>query len=158
MKKPTILRKRFIPDETVDISKDELLFRSEKLLVTSWKAIKPRADLSGGISFAFLEEGIKISRFYDNDGKFIYWYCDIIDVEYDSELDRYCLVDLLVDVKIMPTGQVIVLDIEELADALEEGIISQEQLCRALRKINKLLEMINSGNFPPEECRQYIND
>ena len=44
MKKPIVLRKRFIPFEVVDISHDELLFRNESLLVTKWTAIKPRRE------------------------------------------------------------------------------------------------------------------
>ena len=44
MKKPTVLRKRYIPFETVDISGDELISRSDELLVTRWKPIKIRSD------------------------------------------------------------------------------------------------------------------
>ena len=36
MKKPTLLRRRYIPYELVDISDDELLYRSDELLVTRW--------------------------------------------------------------------------------------------------------------------------
>jgi len=39
MKKPIILRKRYIPDEVIDISGDELVFRSEDLLITKWNPI-----------------------------------------------------------------------------------------------------------------------
>jgi len=40
MKKPIILRKRYIPDEVIDISGDELVFRSEDLLITKWNPIR----------------------------------------------------------------------------------------------------------------------
>ncbi len=158
MKKPIILRKRFIPNETVDISGDELLYRDDEVLITKWKAIKPRADLSGGLSCTFLEKGIKVSRFYDNSGSFIYWYCDILDTDYDKGTDRYVLVDLLVDVKIKPDGQVEILDIGELADALEQEIITKEQSIRSLRKLNILLESIYSGNFPPEKFKKFLEE
>ncbi|KNY29109.1 DUF402 domain-containing protein [Pseudobacteroides cellulosolvens] len=153
MKKPTILRKRFIPFETVDISGDEMLYRDDSLIITRWKVIKARKDIDRGVSFAFLKDGYKISRFYDPEGNFVYWYCDIIDVEYDSVKDTYTLTDLLVDVKILPNGEIRVLDVDEVADALEENIITKEQACDSLRKLHKLLELIYSGEFPPKECR-----
>lgn len=153
MKKPTVLRRRFIPYETVDISGDELLFRSEDLLVTKWNVIRPRTDFSSGISFTFLKEGYKISRFYDISGKFLYWYCDIIEVEYHQETDTYTIIDLLVDIKLTSNGAFKVLDTDELADALEQGLITTEQACRSLRTLNQLLKMIEEEKFPPEACR-----
>ncbi len=153
MKKPVILRKRFIPFETVDISGDELLKRDEDVIITRWDVIRPRSDIAKGVSFAFLKEGYKISRFYAPDGRFVYWYCDIIDVEYESVRDEYTFVDLLVDVKIFPDGRVRVLDVEEVADAIEAKLINEEQACSSLRKLDKLLKMIYEGNFPPEVCR-----
>lgn len=152
MKKPSIFRTRFIPFETVDISSDELLFRDDEILITRWKAIKPRADISGGISYTFLKEGIKISRFYDAEKKFAYWYCDIIDVQYDRDNDRYTLIDLLLDVKLMPDGTMKVLDADELAAALEEGLITQEQACRSLKKMDGILKKVYNGSFPPVVC------
>lgn len=153
MNKPTILRKRFIPFETVDISGDEMLFRDNNLIITRWKVIRPRTDIDRGVSFAFLKEGYKISRFYDPKGNFVYWYCDIIDVGYDNEKDTYTLTDLLVDVKIFPDGEVQILDVDEVADALQDNIITKEQACDSLRKLHKLLDMIYSGAFPPNEAR-----
>lgn len=154
MKKPTILRRRYIPYETVDITRDELIYRDENLLITRWDAIKPRQDFSGGISYAFLNEGFKAGRFYDNEGRFLYWYCDIIDVQYDEENDIYTLIDLLVDIKLMPDGAVRVLDADELAQALEQKLITTEQACNALKSLDKVLKMIYDGKFPPDICKE----
>jgi protein associated with RNAse G/E len=155
MKKPMILRKRYIPYEVVDISDDELLFRSDELLVTKWSPIKPRPDLQGGISFTFLNKGYKIGRFYDKDNNFLYWYCDILDVQYDRNTDTYTLNDLLADIRIYPDGRTEVLDADELAQALEEGLISREQAAASLRTLDELLTMIYSGNFPPAPCSEW---
>lgn len=152
MKKPEIFRRRYIPYEIVNISDDELFFRSEKLIVTKWSPIKPRPDISGGISFAFLDRGYKLSRFYDNDGRFLYWYCDIIEVMYDGKSDTYTLNDLLLDIKIFPDGRVILLDADELAQALEKSLITREQACMSLEILDGLLKRIYSGDFPPPEC------
>jgi predicted RNA-binding protein associated with RNAse of E/G family len=155
MKKPFLFRKRYIPQETVNISNDELLFRSNELLVTRWLAIKPRSDFHGGISYTFLKEGFKLSRFYDAGGSFLYWYCDIIDVIYDEAEDTYILDDLLLDIKIMPDGLIKLLDADELAIALERGLITQEQACRALKTMDKVLKMVYQGSFPLVECNEF---
>ena len=42
---------------------------------------------------------------------------------------------------------------EELDEALEMGLINEEQKEEALRKLNELLEIVKSGKFPPEECK-----
>lgn len=118
--------------------------------MTKWKAIKPRDDISGGISCAFIQEGYKISRFFDNNGKFMYWYCDIVDVDFDADSNTYMLTDLLVDVQIFENGDVKVLDTDELAEALEQGLIGTGQACKALRRLDKLLRMIYEGKFPPD--------
>jgi len=152
MKNPIILRKRYIPSEVIDISGDELILRNEELLVTKWKPIRERADISGGISFTFLKEGYKASKFFGPSGEFKYWYCDIINVLYDEEQDKYTLVDLLLDVKIMPDGRVEVLDADELAEALKNNIISMEEACMSLGILDKILKMAYSGKFPPEIC------
>lgn len=153
MNKPTIMRRRYIPYETVDISGDELLFRSESLLITKWTCIRPRKDFYGGVSYTFIDRGYKISRFYDEKGKFLYWYCDIIEVLYNEGTDTYTLNDLLLDIKIFPDGEVRVLDADELAQAIEEGLISTQQSCKALKTLDTLLALIYGGRFPPEECK-----
>ena len=155
MNKPRILRKRYLPLETVDISGDELLYRDDQVLITKWKPIRPRTDFAGGISFTFLKEGYKISRFYHSDLSFLYWYCDIIDVEYDGAQDQYTLKDLLVDVKILPDGRFMILDAGELAQTLEEGTITQKQVCIALKNLDKILTMLQEEKFPPEICKNY---
>jgi predicted RNA-binding protein associated with RNAse of E/G family len=147
-----IMRKRYIPDETVDISGDELLFRSEELLITKWKTIKPKTDFTCGISYTFLKDGYKVSRFYNPEGKFLYWYCDIIDVEYRKEDDTFIIIDLLLDVKLFSDGAVKVLDADELAEALEMRLVTCGQACRSLRKLDNILKMIYGGSFPPAVC------
>ena len=155
MKKPVVLRRRYIPYEIVDISEDELIFRSDTLLVTKWISIKPRPDFQGGISFTFLDKGYKLGRFYDGYGRFLYWYCDIIEVNYNETDDTYTINDLLLDIKIKPDGEIRLLDADELAEAISNGLVTSEQACKALRTLDDLLKLIYSKNFPPAECEGY---
>ena len=145
-----IYRKRYIPNEIVDISGDKVEFVSEDLLITSWLPIHPRNDVAFGMSYTYLKKGWKISKFYDKDKNFLYWYCDIIDAQIKDE--EYILVDLLVDIKVYPDGRYEILDEEELDEALNQGLITKEQKEEALNKLNALLETIKKGEFPPREC------
>mgnify|MGYP000358628231 CR=1 FL=1 len=54
----------------------------------------------------------------------VYWYCDIIETHYDEKENIYTFNDLLIDVIVYPDGQVEVLDMDEFADAMEQGILS----------------------------------
>lgn len=145
-----IYRKRYIPNEIIDISGDKVESVNENLLVTSWLPIHPRNDVAFGMSYTYLKKGWKISKFYDKDKNFLYWYCDIIDAQIKDE--EYILVDLLVDIKVYPDGRYEILDEEELDEALNEGLITKEQKEEALNKLNALLETIKKGEFPPREC------
>ena len=143
-------RKRYIPNEIIDISGDKVESVSEDLLITSWIPIHPRNDVAFGMSYTYLKKGWKISKFYDKDKNFLYWYCDIIDAQIKAE--EYILVDLLVDIKVYPDGRYEILDEEELDEALNQGLITKEQKDEALNKLNALLETIKKGEFPPREC------
>lgn len=145
---PKILRTRLIPDETVDISSDRLLYRDENMLLTEWKPIHPRKDIIGGVSCAFLNEGLKISRFIGPDGGLRYWYVDIVEVHRDAGADLYRFVDLLADVRIWPDGRVEVVDLDEVAEAIENGLIDVHQAATCLRILDRLLRAIESGEQP----------
>ena len=151
----TILRKRYIPLEEVDISLDRVLIESEQLLVTKWIPIKPRGDFAWGISYVNFDEPYKISRFYDHKDGFLYWYCDIIQAErwVDEQTgQRFCrLNDLLVDVVMYPDGRIEVKDEEELDEAIASGLITAEQKAYALAAKEQLVARMENGSFPPKD-------
>ena len=113
-----IFRKRYIPDEIIDISGDEVVLRDDKRLITKWIPIKPREDFAYGESCVYFDKGWKISKFFNEDGSLKYWYCDIISYEYIEKDDTYIFTDLLLDVIIYPDGSYKVLDEDELEEAL----------------------------------------
>ena len=147
MDKPILYRKRIIPEETVRLDKDEILFMDDGHIVTRWNAIKPKKILHHGCSCYFLKEGFKVSKFYREDGSLIYWYCDIIEYTYDPGENSYVFTDLLADVLIYPDGRVQVIDVGEIADALTDGTLTTDQMIPALRSLDDLLGRIYSGSF-----------
>ena len=147
---PRIYRIRYIPPETTDLSSDTVLFRNDRYLITQWTPIKARDDIAYGISCVFIDKGWKISAFMDHDRKIKYWYCDIIDIEYQQKTDTYYIYDLLTDVKITIDGRVEVMDLDELAEAFEKGLITAERLSKSLRRSDSLLQLIYNVDLPAQ--------
>ena len=153
---PVIYRKRIIPDECICLKDDIILYRDKEVIITKWTTLHPKKTLHHGYSCYFLDRGFKVSKFYDHDGQLISWYCDIITHSYNEAEDTYVFTDLLADVIVYPDGFVRVVDLDELADALRDGLISDELMQLALRHLDKLLSVIYKGGFP--RLQKYIDD
>lgn len=151
-----LYRKRIIPDECLLLDQDIILYRDQEVIITKWNTIHPKKTLHHGYSCYFMERGYKVSKFYDRDNHLISWYCDIISHTYDPKTETYVFTDLLADVIIYPDGFVRVVDLDELADALRDGLITSDQLQLALRRLDKLLSVIYKGAFP--KLQKYIED
>ena len=147
MADPILYRRRLIPEECVLLKDDKMLHRDSRIIVTSWNTLKPRKDIHHGCSCYYLEDGFKVSRFYKEDGSLLYWYCDIVDYDYDEKTDTYIITDLLADVIIYPDGFVKVVDIDELATARDAGLLNDEMLKKSLLTLNHLLQIIYDGGF-----------
>lgn len=147
MTNPVLYRRRLIPDECILLKDDIILECNEEHIVTSWNAIRPKKDLHHGYSCYFLKEGFKVSKFYYEDGRLLYWYCDIVDFDYSPADNRLIVTDLLADVIIYPDGFVKVVDLDELVTALESRSLTLDTLKSCLQKLDKLLTIIYGGNF-----------
>lgn len=140
-----LYRKRLIPEECILLKDDHLFYQSPDILMTAWSALKPKPDLDHGISCYYLKEGFKISKFYDHQNRFMYWYCDIISHQYDKEENRYIFTDLLADVILYPDNRLRVIDLDELSLALSGGLLQKEDVCDALLKLDHLLRLYFQG-------------
>ena len=142
-----LYRKKIIPEECLLLKGDKLIRVDDEVIITSWTTINPKTEFSHGCSCYFLKQGFKVSKFYRHDNTLLYWYCDIVDYDYNEAENSLTVTDLLGDVILYPDGQIKVVDLDEMADALEKGLISQELLCTALRRLNDLLTMIYRDKF-----------
>ena len=156
MKSIRLFRKRYLPDETSELKDDIILSLSENMLITKWDVLKPRSDISNGFSAYFFDKGIKVSKIYNADQELVYWYCDIVEPQIDTETGMYVFTDLLIDILIYPDGHVEVSDLDEFADMIEQEILSQALSIEALRRTDHLLNLIYSGNFP--KLTKYIEN
>lgn len=142
-----LYRKRLIPSECILLKDDIIISQTEDLVITSWKTLNPKIAFSHGCSCYFLKEGFKISKFYRQDGSLLYWYCDIVEYAHDEQAHTLTATDLLADVIVYPDGRTKVVDLDELAQAFESGLLTGEQLTSALRQLNHLLTYIYKDKF-----------
>ncbi len=142
-----IYRKRLIPSECILLKDDVVVEVSEDVVITKWDTINPKASFSHGSSCYFLKEGYKVSKFYRSDNSLLYWYCDIMEYEFDCDQNILTTTDLLADVVVYPDGRVKVMDLDELAEALDKNLITPAQMCLCLRNLNNLLTIIDRDKF-----------
>lgn len=147
MEYPAIYRKRLIPNELILLKDDEILYLDEDVLVTKWRVLRPRKDFEKGYSCYFLKRGFKVSRFLNKNGHLVYYYCDIIQTDYDKGENAYTFTDLLADVIIYPSGFVRVVDLEEIPLALDKGLLSIDMMKAALIQLDQLLKIIYSNQL-----------
>jgi len=144
---PILYRKRMIPEECVLLKDDVILEQNDDMIVTQWNTLKPKRELHHGFSCYFLKEGFKVSKFYRADGTLMYWYCDIVDYDYNEEKNILTVTDLLADVVVYPDGYSRVLDLDELALAFERELCDNGKLLLALRHLDSLLNLIYEDKF-----------
>lgn len=157
MNYPVLYRKRLIPEECVCLKNDEIIYfsESESRIVTKWHALKPKKDLHHGFSAYFCKEGFKISKFYCENGDLLYWYCDIIDSEFNTEENTYVATDLLADVIIYPDGFVKVVDLDEITEAYDKGLLSLDLMKASISRLSNLLDIVYSEKF--EQYKDFLN-
>lgn len=148
-----LIRKRFYPEEEIDISSDEIVYMDDDVLITKWLPIKKREDIKWGASCVYLKKGIKISKIFDYNDRLLYTYCDIIDTHIDN--DKIVTEDLLVDVIVFPDKSYRVVDIDELVSLRRENKISEEIVLIALERLNLLLTDFYNG-FELDKVEEYL--
>lgn len=144
---PMLYRRRFIPSELIQLKDDIILVYEKDLIITKWLTLHPRKDIARGISAFYLDKGVKVSKIFDKDGNIVYWYCDIIQVKKDDEKNTVIIEDLLIDVIQNNDGSIRIMDLDELADALEQELITQAEATYALRTLDYLLKTISDKQF-----------
>ena len=108
------------------------------------------------IWFVFRDKWFDVGKFYDRSKTWLGYYCDIIKpVKRLMHGSRTTiLTDLFLDVWITPTGEVYVLDEDELEDAVKQDLISESLAARAQKQAQLLVRNIRRNNFPPSHVKE----
>lgn len=144
---PMLYRRRFIPDELIPLKDDVILTFQDDLIITKWVTLHPRKDIARGISAFYIPQGFKVSKIYDKNDEVVYWYCDIIQVKPDPSKNTFIIEDLLIDVILYEDGTIRIMDLDELSDAFDQGLITGADVTYALRTLDSLLQIIYEGHF-----------
>lgn len=142
-----IYRKRLLPAECILLKDDVIVEANDEVIITKWNTLNPKTTFDHGSSCYFLEEGIKVSKFYRSDGSLLYWYCDIVDYDFQPSENILTVTDLLADVILYPDGRVKVMDLDELAEALDCKLITPKLMSACLRRLHNLLSLIDRDKF-----------
>lgn len=142
-----IYRKRIIPPECILLKDDIIVKHTDEIIVTKWNTLKPKTGFHHGCSCYYLGEGIKVSKIYRADNTLLYWYCDIVDYNFDKKENTLTVTDLLADVILYPSGEIQVTDLDELADALDRSLISPQEMSACLRRLDFLLSLVYRDKF-----------
>lgn len=148
-----IYRRRIIPAECILLRDDIIVEQDEETIVTKWNTLNPKTSFSHGSSCYFLSKGIKVSKMYRHDGSLLRWYCDIVDYKMIPEENTLIVTDLLADVIVSSEGSVKVVDLDELAEALDRELVTKEQTAFCLRSLNHLLSLIYRDKFDRLQAR-----
>ena len=70
-----------------------------------------------------------------------------MDYDINVEENTCTTTDLLVDVLVYPDGSSRIIDLDELADAHERGLVDNHTLYEALKRADKLVSDIYAGKF-----------
>lgn len=144
---PVLYRRRLIPDECIQLKDDIILYMDDSVIITKWTTLKPRTDFHHGYSCYFLKDGYKVSQFLKEDDTLVYWYCDIVTYLWDRVQNSLTVIDLLADVIVMPDGRMHVVDIDELCEAKEKLLITEQQFFISVKQLGSLIKLIQDGNF-----------
>jgi predicted RNA-binding protein associated with RNAse of E/G family len=158
VEKITVRVKR-LPDEVEEWEHDLLLNRPDMIVSEFIFSGLPKPTLLEGrtvtengyrgILFEFVNDWYEIMKIWDHDGGLVGYYCNINapPVMFDG---GYEITDLFLDLWVYPDLEYIVLDEEELVDAVEKDWINPGLEDKAQEVLAGLIDMVKRAEFPPK--------
>jgi len=92
-----------------------------------------------------LKRNYALTTMYNSNKEIVQWYFDICKPYEISESGVPFFQDLYLDVVVLPSGKVILLDQHELSHALKSGAISEKEYSDANKQATLLIEDIKNG-------------
>lgn len=85
---------------------------------------------------------------FDERGELVQWYIDIVGRVGVDERGVPWYEDLYLDIVVSPEGETLLLDVDELDEALQRGEVTQSQYDFAWRQASALLDALEADLFP----------
>lgn len=102
------------------------------------------------------DEHYSITTVFNERGQVVQWYVDICEPFALDERGIPYFVDLYLDVVLLPTGHVFLLDEDELEEALEWGRISHDQYRIAVNEASRLFHEVKEHSLIGRSKDDYI--
>ncbi|MFQ6128276.1 MAG: DUF402 domain-containing protein [Thermoplasmata archaeon] len=106
------------------------------------------------VLFEFFDPPLEIMKIYDRKGNFTGYYCNVNTKPSRFECG-YEIVDLYIDIFVLPDMRYQILDNEEFETAVRKGWISSNQESLARATVDRIAKDIEAGDFPPEVVRDF---
>lgn len=150
---------RRLPDH-LEIFRQPIIHRDPEAIVTFSPAIQVTSPmtLDGRIAlengsdivwFTFPDRWHDIGRFHTADGAFTGFYANVLTPVEILPGHLWRTTDLFLDVWMEPGKAAVLLDEDELGEALEAGVLEAGMARRARSEACRILERANAGAWPP---------
>ena len=108
------------------------------------------------IWFVFKDKWFDVGKFYDESGRWLGYYCDIVKPirRLTSGASTSILTDLFLDIWIDSDGEAYVLDEDELEEAVRQSFISKNLAAKARSQVGVLMKKIELNTFPPVRVKE----
>jgi len=162
------IRYKRLPDNLGHFEGVLLQESSNRLIVEQYLRVrKPRkafgnvivADGYLTVWFIFRKKWYDVGKFYDQEGTFTGYYCDIIRPVarlLASPSKTSIITDLFLDLWINRDGRCLTLDENQLEDALADRIISKSLANKARGELDALVKSVKAGTFPPRTIKRFL--
>lgn len=92
-------------------------------------------------------EHYSLTTMFNEKGEIVQWYIDIC-LKNGCDKDGPWMDDLFLDIIVLPSGEVILKDVDEIEEALSKGIINELLYQLAWKETKKIQEMLKQDKFP----------
>lgn len=157
---------RIITRQSASLFEETDTFKGYLTLLHAVKVTAPASFTYGNKEICIVDDGYtwlqqfpadahhSVTTMFDADGHVVQWYIDICLSNGKDEHGPW-MDDLFLDLILLPSGELIVKDADELEEALENKVIDQQMYDLAWKEADTLKIMIEQQRFEPIRLAYY---
>ncbi|WP_020616332.1 DUF402 domain-containing protein [Paenibacillus daejeonensis] len=127
-------------------------YRIHELREPLWKEYNGRRLCLADKGYLWMQhfpkgEQFVVTTMFNDKGKVVQWYIDICKTQGLTDQQVPWFDDMYLDVVVLPTGEVFLMDEDELEEAVRTGDVSPRDAASARKTAGRLLSAIRGGRF-----------
>jgi predicted RNA-binding protein associated with RNAse of E/G family len=99
--------------------------------------------------YYFVKEGYTISKVFTKKGEFLYYYCDLMEMQQIGSM-KYVMTDLLIDLIVYPDDHYHIVDLDEFVDSLEKDELTKRQQIHTLKTLHEMVDLQKQRKLIPD--------